>query len=30
MVRRENLQMMKEKRERPQPLYMDVDIAIID
>ncbi len=30
MERRENLQMMKEKSERPQPLYMDGDIAIID
>ena len=30
MERRENLQKMKEKRERPQPLYMDGDIAIID
>ena len=30
MERRENLQKMKEKRERPQPLYMDDDIAIID
>ena len=30
MERREILQMMKEKSERPQPLYMDGDIAIID